>query len=410
MSILNFDNSEVKPARNLKKIKMALATGVIAGAIGIGSTLASNISLNNGGNVEFGQGVAQTTACDDSVILTPQSTFVNSEDNAEFLFTSLSVTDISSNCNGITFTIKAYKNGQDSPLDLYRAGGEFGTTYNEVKVIDQNGNFNFVGGGLLSDDIQDLSSTGFNVDLVTIEVPAVALASAQDVDRITIESSGTQADLTNWSEITWNGTNSSGPTLYADGLMNGKPSWLDDANIGGQDFNYGFTSDGMRVMGDANNYGYPYVTNFDIESTKKVTVQFNFYYNNYCADHGAIVFPTSNTPEFWWEANPTGLFGSWNCGKPHIGGFTSQFLNDTQVLTEGMAYIGLLIYDPNLGSDNLTLITKTLDGSIINQVSLSQTLPSGANYKIGFSADSDGSMESDANSNSYFKNLSILIE
>ncbi len=410
MSILNFDNSEVKPARNLKKIKMALATGVIAGAIGIGSTLASNISLNNGGNVEFGQGVAQTTACDDSVILTPQSTFVNSEDNAEFLFTSLSVTDISSNCNGITFTIKAYKNGQDSPLDLYRAGGEFGTTYNEVKVIDQNGNFNFVGGGLLSDDIQDLSSTGFNVDLVTIEVPAVALASAQDVDRITIESSGTQADLTNWSEITWNGTDSSGPTLYADGLMNGKPSWLDDANIGGQDFNYGFTSDGMRVMGDANNYGYPYVTNFDIESTKKVTVQFNFYYNNYCADHGAIVFPTSNTPEFWWEANPTGLFGSWNCGKPHIGGFTSQFLNDTQVLTEGMAYIGLLIYDPNLGSDNLTLITKTLDGSIINQVSLSQTLPSGTNYKIGFSADSDGSMESDANSNSYFKNLSILIE
>jgi len=410
MSILNFNDSEAKPARNLKKIKLVAAVCVLAGAIGIGSTLAANINLNDGGNVEFGQGVAQTTACDDSVILTPQSTFVNSEENAEFLFTSLSVTDISSNCNGITFTIKAYKNGQDDPLDLYRAGGEFGTTYNEVKVIDENGNFSFVDGGLLSDDIQDLSSTGFNVDLVTIEVPAVALASAQDVDRITIESSGVATDLTNWSDVTWTGSNWSGPTLYADGLMNGKPSWLDDANIGDQDFNYGFTSNGMGIMGDANDYGYPYVTNFDIESTKKVTVQFHFYYNNFCADHGVIVFPTSNTPEFDWGTNPTGIFGSWNCGKPHIGGFTSEFMYGSQVLTEGMAYIGVLIYDPNLGSDNLSLITKSLDGSIINQVSLSQTLPSGTNYRIGFSADSDGNMDSPADSNSYFKNLSILIE
>jgi hypothetical protein len=410
MSILNFNDSEAKPARNLKKIKLVFAVGVLAGAIGIGSTLAANINLNDGGNVEFGQGVAQTTACDDSVILTPQSTFVNSEENAEFLFTSLSVTDISSNCNGITFTIKAYKNGQNDPLDLYRAGGEFGTTYNEVKVIDENGNFSFVDGGLLSDDIQDLSSSGFNVDLVTIEVPAVALASAQDVDRITIESSGVAPGLTNWSDVTWAGSDSSGPALYADGLMNGKPSWLEDTNIGDQDFNYGFTSDGMRIMGDANDYGYPYVTNFDIDSTKKVTVQFHFYYNDYCSDHGVIIFPTSYTPEFWWSNNPTGLFGSWNCGEPHIGGITSEFRSDNRVLSEGMAYIGVLIYDPNLNYNNLTLITKSLEGSIINQVSISQTLPPGSNYKIGFSADSDGHMGNNTHTNSYFKNLSILIE
>ena len=193
MSLLDFESSGPARKAGKKSLKLVLGIGALAGVIALGSTLAANINLNGGGNVEFGQGVAQTTACDDSVILTPQSTFVNSEENAQFLFTSLSVTDISSNCNGITFTIKAYKNGQDSPLDLYRAGGEFGTTYNEVKVIDENGNFSFVGGGLLSDDIQNLSSTGFNVDLVTIEVPAVALASAQDVDRITIESSGAQA-------------------------------------------------------------------------------------------------------------------------------------------------------------------------------------------------------------------------
>jgi len=193
MSLLTFESPGPAPKGGKKSLKLVLGIGALAGVIALGSTFAANINLNGGGNVEFGQGVAQTTACDDSVILTPQSTFANSEESPEFLFTSFSVTDISNNCNGKTFTIKAYKNGQDSPLDLYRAGGESGTTYNEVKVIDENGNFSFVGGELLPDDIQDLSSTGFNVDLVTNEVPTVALASAQDVDRITIESSSAQA-------------------------------------------------------------------------------------------------------------------------------------------------------------------------------------------------------------------------
>jgi len=193
MHLLAFESSGPAPKGRNKNLKLVLGIGLLAGAITLGSTLAANINLNGGGNVEFGQGVAQTMACDDSVILTPQSTFVNGEENPEFLFTSFSVTDISSNCSGKTFTIKAYKNGQTAPLDLYRAGGESGPIYNEVKVIDENGNFSFVGGGLLSDDIQDLSTTGFHVDLITLEVPAVALASAQDVDRITIESSGAQA-------------------------------------------------------------------------------------------------------------------------------------------------------------------------------------------------------------------------
>jgi hypothetical protein len=188
-----FESLGPAPKEDKKSLKLVLAIGALAGVIALGSTLAANINLNNGGNVEFGQGIAQTTACDNSVILTPQSTFVNDAENPEYIFTSFSVSDISSNCSGKTFTIKAYKNGQNSPLDLYRAGGESGPIYNEVKVIDENGNFSLVGGGLLSNDIQDLSTTGFNVELVTNDVPAVALASAQDVDRITIESSSTQA-------------------------------------------------------------------------------------------------------------------------------------------------------------------------------------------------------------------------
>ncbi len=54
-----------------------LATGAV-GLVGIGSTLAANISLNGGNNVEFGQGVAKTTACDeDGFIINPVTSYDN---------------------------------------------------------------------------------------------------------------------------------------------------------------------------------------------------------------------------------------------------------------------------------------------------------------------------------------------
>jgi len=65
------------------KYKVAVGVGGLAGLFGIGSTLAANISLNNGGAVEFGQGVAQTAACDDDgFMVTP----VTSYDNAHSMF------------------------------------------------------------------------------------------------------------------------------------------------------------------------------------------------------------------------------------------------------------------------------------------------------------------------------------
>ena len=186
--ILNFSHDSLKP-KNGKSTKQLLAIAGLAGFIAIGSTLAANINLNSGTPVEFGQGVAQATACDDSVILTPQATFVNDSENAEFLFTSFSVTDISSACDGKTFTIKAFKNGENSPLNLYQTDGT--TTYSEINVLDDGGSFSFADGGLLSDDISNKTG-GFTVTLVTAgPPPSVALASAQDVDRMTVESKDT---------------------------------------------------------------------------------------------------------------------------------------------------------------------------------------------------------------------------
>ena len=81
MEILNLgNNNEDAPAskspraKKLKVAKAAVGIGTIASLTGLGSTLAANISLNGGSNVEFGQGVAQTAACDeDGFTITPVS-------------------------------------------------------------------------------------------------------------------------------------------------------------------------------------------------------------------------------------------------------------------------------------------------------------------------------------------------
>jgi hypothetical protein len=186
MSILDFSNLGPKPSGSKNSLKLVLGIGTLVATIALGSTLAANINLNAGAQVEFGQGVAQTTACDDEVTITPYSTFVNNYENPDFRFTSFSVTGISDSCYGKVFIIKAYSNSDNSSLDLYAPDG--GEPFSEVQVLDTAGSFSLVNSGLNSDYIEDVS-TGFKVTMVTIGLEAGAvLASAQDVDRITIES------------------------------------------------------------------------------------------------------------------------------------------------------------------------------------------------------------------------------
>jgi hypothetical protein len=129
-----------------KKFKIALGIGVLAVMTGLGSTLAANISLNGGGAVEFGQGVAITAACngDVPITLTPTSTFTNTEDAETSIFTldsvvisgiNLSTPDQTTGigCAGKTFILKAYTDqsmyqesttsGSDTSGPLYMTTG-----------------------------------------------------------------------------------------------------------------------------------------------------------------------------------------------------------------------------------------------------------------------------------------------
>jgi len=98
MEILNLGNngedapvSKSPRAKKLKVAKAAVGIGTIASLAGLGSTLAANISLNGNANVEFGQGVAQTAACDeDGFTITPVSYYDSVSSNFRLDYVSVS--------------------------------------------------------------------------------------------------------------------------------------------------------------------------------------------------------------------------------------------------------------------------------------------------------------------------------
>lgn len=108
MEILRFENAPTRKTRSKSPIKGLVGLSAVAALAVFGSTLAASITLNSG-TVEFGQGVSQTTACDDAITVAPAATFTNAAGvSGVFKLTSITLSDISSNCSGDIFTLQAY--------------------------------------------------------------------------------------------------------------------------------------------------------------------------------------------------------------------------------------------------------------------------------------------------------------
>jgi hypothetical protein len=122
---LGGNSEENIPAPKRKKnrnLKLALGVGTLAVMVGLGSTLAANISLNSGGNVEFGQGVAQTISCQSI----PEGYNFSSPSaapspSASSMDRSVTVTPISDFVNTGTGTF-VLSSIQFSGLDIHQAG------------------------------------------------------------------------------------------------------------------------------------------------------------------------------------------------------------------------------------------------------------------------------------------------
>ena len=105
---LNLDSfNQGSNKKSNSKYKAALGVGSAVSLFGIGSTLAANISLNGGGNVEFGQGVATTAACDeDGFNITPVTRFDN--EHGIFRVDSVEVTGVDLTPEGTGYIAGGY--------------------------------------------------------------------------------------------------------------------------------------------------------------------------------------------------------------------------------------------------------------------------------------------------------------
>ena len=134
MEILKFENSAPQKRTRQKKssTKGLVATAGFAAIAVLGSTLAANISLNSG-TLEFGQGVAVTSACDsDGITATPKAVFANASGAGQFNFASISFSGIADACANKLFTINAYGDTSATPLNIATVGA---TSYNVATFV-----------------------------------------------------------------------------------------------------------------------------------------------------------------------------------------------------------------------------------------------------------------------------------
>ena len=133
MEILKFDSAPQKRTGQKKSsTRGLLAVAGFAAIAVLGSTLAANISLNSG-TLEFGQGVAVTSACDsDGITATPKAVFSNVTGGGSFNFASISFTGIADACTGDLVTVNAYGDSSSTPLNIATVGA---TSYNVATFV-----------------------------------------------------------------------------------------------------------------------------------------------------------------------------------------------------------------------------------------------------------------------------------
>lgn len=152
----------------LLSLKLVFLTLISAVAYSlVGNTFAANVQLGSG-RVEFGQGVLTSTACDSQLIVTPFATFANASGvSAKYKLTDIQLSDISTSCYGRDFIIKAYDSATATPLNLYQVGGS--TSYNSLRIYNNNGIFTLADSGLTQAQINAVTS-GFKVTLLMVHL------------------------------------------------------------------------------------------------------------------------------------------------------------------------------------------------------------------------------------------------
>ena len=196
-------------------------------------------------------------------------------------------------------------------------------------------------------------------------------------------------------------------TQYTSSLRTGIPSFLTvDESV--TDPQHGFDSNGMWFEGNAELNGYPVRSNFTITETTPVIVEFDFIYDQLCADQGVCVFLDGDAPAWSWGSNPTCISAKYNCGSPELDGLASSIggNGDNGLLIVGNTYRARFTYNPTI-TNSVKLETFDTDlTTVIDTLILQDKLSTGA-YRVGLSGDSDGNLGGPPAGKAYFTDLSI---
>jgi len=109
---------------------------IVASVLFFQSTLASNISLNSGAGLEFGQGISQTVVCSGNTALNviPSAGFVNATSSGTHYLGSVTVTNIPAACSSSDVFISAYDDTGTTAQTLF---GSVKT----LPIFDNSGTF-----------------------------------------------------------------------------------------------------------------------------------------------------------------------------------------------------------------------------------------------------------------------------
>ena len=118
-------SSRRKSAPKKSNLKALAGLASLAAVAVLGSTLAANISLGSSSALEFGQGVQVTSACDNTITLTPKATF-NNGSSPSFMLSTINFSGVdaasTTTCQGKTLTLNAYGDTSSTPIQLATSG------------------------------------------------------------------------------------------------------------------------------------------------------------------------------------------------------------------------------------------------------------------------------------------------
>jgi hypothetical protein len=208
--LINYGPTPTPKSRKSLKFILGVCATIIA--VILGTTFAANINLNTGHPVEFGQGIAQTTACtgNDYLTVTANAGYVNGVGSKDFKLTSLSLTHIPNSCWEKSFLFQVY--GTSGPVIVINSSDtSVSATYEGTNSYSSSGTISNATG----------ENTPGSYGTLTLAI-ADPVALTTDISKLVVQSSNNGSNLILGNLDFW--VDASNPASFTNSAPN---TWVD---------------------------------------------------------------------------------------------------------------------------------------------------------------------------------------